>query len=172
MADLCHLNVVLGELFASAVLRLAERSGVPLGSIDLIGSHGQTVCHLPHGRRFRGRRIGSTLQIGEPAVIAERTGITTVADFRPRDMAAGGQGAPLVPLADFVLFRHARRSRAVQNIGGIANVTYLPAGCGPARHRCLRHRPGQHDDRPSDGAGHGRPSALRRRRPARRAGRR
>ncbi len=132
VADLCHLNAVLGELFASAVLRLAERSGVPLGSIDLIGSHGQTVCHLPRGRRFRGRRLGSTLQIGEPSVIAERTGITTVADFRPRDMAAGGQGAPLVPLADYVLFRHARRSRAVQNIGGIANVTYLPAGCSPA----------------------------------------
>ncbi len=128
MADLCHVNAVLGELFASAVLRLAERSGVPLASIDLVGSHGQTVCHLPRGRRFRGRHLGSTLQIGEPSVIAERTGITTVADFRPRDMAAGGQGAPLVPRADYVLFRHALRSRAVQNIGGIANVTYLPAG--------------------------------------------
>ncbi len=131
VADLCHMNFVLGELFASALLRLVERSGLPLGSIDLVGSHGQTVCHLPRGRRFRGRRLGSTLQIGEPSVIAERTGITTVADFRPRDMAAGGQGAPLVPVADYVLFRHARRSRAVQNIGGIANVTCLPAGCGP-----------------------------------------
>ncbi len=128
VAEVCHLNAVLGELFARAVTRLAERAGVPLASIDLIGSHGQTIRHLPRGRRFGGRAIGSTLQIGAPAVIAERTGITTVADFRPRDLAAGGQGAPLVPYADYVLFAHRRRSRAVQNIGGIANVTFLPAG--------------------------------------------
>jgi anhydro-N-acetylmuramic acid kinase len=122
--DLCDLNFALGEAFASALIRLSRRSGIPLGSIDLVGSHGQTVCHLPQGRN----RGGSTLQIGEPSVIAERTGITTVADFRPRDIAAGGEGAPLVPYADFVLFHDRRLSRAVQNIGGIANVTYLPAG--------------------------------------------
>ena len=130
LQDVCHLNVVVGELFASAVTTLSARSGIALASLDLIGSHGQTVCHVPRGRRFRGRRLGSTLQIGEPSVIAERTGVTTVADFRPRDMAAGGQGAPLVPYADYVLFRDPRKGRAVQNIGGIANVTYLPAGCG------------------------------------------
>ena len=125
--DLCDLNFALGEAFASALIRLSRRSGIPLGSIDLVGSHGQTVCHRP-GRGRGWRRGGSTLQIGEPAIIAERTGITTVADFRPRDIAAGGEGAPLVPYADFVLFQDKRLSRAVQNVGGIANVTYLPAG--------------------------------------------
>jgi len=130
--DLCRLNFALGEAFASALIRLCRRSGVPLGSIDLVGSHGQTVCHLPQGRPQDRKRVRSTLQIGEPSVIAERTGITTVADFRPRDIAAGGEGAPLVPYADFVLFHDKRLSRAVQNVGGIANVTYLPAGGGLA----------------------------------------
>ncbi len=130
VADVCHLNFVLGEVFASALIKVVKQSSIALTSIDLIGSHGQTICHLPHGRRFGRRKIRSTLQTGEPCVIAERTGITTVADFRPRDIAAGGEGAPLVPYADYVLFHHAELSRAVQNIGGIANVTYLPAGCG------------------------------------------
>ncbi len=125
---LCHLNFVLGEVFASALIKLARRAGIALDSISLIGSHGQTIRHEPRGRRFGRRRVRSTLQIGEPAVIAERTGIATVANFRGRDIAAGGQGAPLVPYADFVLFADRRLSRAVQNIGGIANVTYLPAG--------------------------------------------
>ncbi|MFO8013667.1 MAG: anhydro-N-acetylmuramic acid kinase [Phycisphaerae bacterium] len=129
--DLCHANAVLGELFAEAAVRLAEEEGVPLRSVDLVGSHGQTVRHLPRGKRFRGRRIGSTLQIGDPCVIAERTGLPAVADFRPRDMAAGGQGAPLVPYADLLLFGHPRRSRVVCNIGGIANLTFLPAAGGP-----------------------------------------
>ncbi len=128
--DLCHLNVVLGEVFADALLAACDEGGLPPGSIDLVGSHGQTVCHLPRGRRYGRRRVRSTLQVGEPSVIAERTGITTVADFRLRDIAAGGEGAPLVPYADWLLFRHRARSRAVQNIGGIANVTYLPAGGG------------------------------------------
>ena len=128
--DLCHLNFVIGEVFAEAVIRLARKARLALRSIDVIGSHGQTVCHMPEGRRFGRATIRSTLQIGEPSIIAERTGITTVADFRPRDMAAGGQGAPLVAYADHVLFSHGRRARAVQNIGGIANVTYLPAGGG------------------------------------------
>jgi len=126
--DLCHLNFVLGEVFAEAVIRLCARSGIPPESLDLIGSHGQTVYHIPEGRRFGRRRVRSTLQIGEPSVIAERTGITTIADFRPRDIAVGGEGAPLVPYTDHFLFHHPRRSRAIQNIGGIANVTYLPAG--------------------------------------------
>jgi anhydro-N-acetylmuramic acid kinase len=127
--DVCHLNFAIGEAFAAAVLRIARKARAPLGSIDLVGSHGQTLYHIPAGRPLGGRRLRSTLQVGEPSVIAERTGITTIADFRPRDIAAGGQGAPLVPLADYLLFRHPRRSRAVQNIGGIANVTILPAGC-------------------------------------------
>ncbi|KPL23984.1 MAG: hypothetical protein AMJ75_04890 [Phycisphaerae bacterium SM1_79] len=130
LPDLCHYNFVLGEVFADAVRRLCRDSGIPLRSIDLVGSHGQTIYHNPKGRLYGKARIPSTLQIAEPSVIAQRTGITTVADFRPRDMAAQGQGAPLVPYADYILFRHRRISRAVQNIGGIANVTYLPRSCG------------------------------------------
>jgi len=125
--DICHYNSVLGEVFADAVARVCSHSGIAVASIDLIGSHGQTIYHDPRGRRHGGRQIRSTLQIGEPSVIAQRTGITTVADFRPRDMAAGGEGAPLVPYADYILFGGSRRCRAVQNIGGIANVTFLPA---------------------------------------------
>jgi anhydro-N-acetylmuramic acid kinase len=123
---ICHYNHLLGEVFAEAVVRLCGESGIRLDSIDLIGSHGQTIYHNPNGGRYAGRGIRSTLQIGEPSVIAQRTGITTVADFRPRDMAAGGEGAPLVPYADYILFSDATLTRAVQNIGGIANVTFLP----------------------------------------------
>lgn len=127
--DICHYNFVLGEVFADAVVKLCRTSGISLSSIDLIGSHGQTIYHNPRGKHYGRRMVRSTLQIGEPSVIAQRTGITTVADFRPRDMAAGGEGAPLVPYADYILFAHNRLSRAVQNIGGIANVTFLPSGC-------------------------------------------
>jgi len=129
LEDVCHLNFAVGEVFARSLLKLTRRSGIAPESIDLVGSHGQTICHIPRGRTFAGRKIRSTLQIGEPCVIAERTGITTVADFRTRDIAAGGEGAPLVPYADYVLFRHKRKDRLTLNIGGIANVTYLPAGC-------------------------------------------
>jgi anhydro-N-acetylmuramic acid kinase len=128
-AEVSHLNFVIGEVFAEAVMKLCRRSGIDLETVDLIGSHGQTIYHNPKGRQFGKRTVRSTLQIGEPSVIAQRTGITIVADFRPRDMAAGGQGAPLVPFADYVLFRNKKQSRAIQNIGGIANVTYLPKGC-------------------------------------------
>jgi len=127
--NICHYNFVLGEVFADAIIKLCRKSGIPLSSIDLVGSHGQTIYHNPRGKRYSRTTIRSTLQIGEPSVIAQRTGITTVADFRPRDMAAGGEGAPLVPYADYFLFGHNRLSRAVQNIGGIANVTFLPRGC-------------------------------------------
>lgn len=126
---ICHYNFVLGEVFADAIIKLCNKSGIPLSSIDLVGSHGQTIYHNPQGKRYGRMKIRSTLQIGEPSVIAQRTGITTVADFRPRDLAAGGEGAPLVPYADYVLFGHNRVSRAIQNIGGIANVTFLPRGC-------------------------------------------
>lgn len=90
--DICHYNFVLGEVFADAVVKLCSKSGIALRSIDLIGSHGQTIYHQPSGKRYGGKMIRSTLQIGEPSVIAQRTGVTTVADFRPRDMAAGGEG--------------------------------------------------------------------------------
>lgn len=133
--DICHMNFVLGEIFAQAALRLVESAGVPLDRITAIGSHGQTIYHIPDKRLgvdLDGRplRTRSTLQIGEPAVIAQRTGITCVADFRVRDVAAGGLGAPLVPLADYLLFAHPTEGRVIQNIGGIGNMTVLPAGGG------------------------------------------
>ena len=94
---LCRLNVALGEVFKEAALEVSRRVGIPIGEVDLIGSHGQTVQHLPEPFLLSGHRICATLQLGEPSVIAERTGVMTVADFRPRDMAAGGEGAPLAP---------------------------------------------------------------------------
>lgn len=128
VAEICHLNAVVGEVFAKAALRLMQRSRVSPKTVKLIGSHGQTVHHLPDARVEPGvGRIRSTLQIGEPAVIAERTGVTTVADFRKRDLTVGGQGAPLAPYAHYVVFRHPQRARLIVNLGGIANVTYLPA---------------------------------------------
>jgi anhydro-N-acetylmuramic acid kinase len=128
VAESCRLNARLGEEFAAAALRVIRRSGVARGSVGLIGSHGQTVCHLPEPEREGRWRLRSTLQLGEPSIIAERTGIATVADFRPRDQAAGGHGAPLTPLLHDVLFRHPTRGRVVVNIGGISNLTYLKPG--------------------------------------------
>jgi anhydro-N-acetylmuramic acid kinase len=129
VSDICHLNAVLGEVFAKAALKVIRKAGGRPSDVHLIGSHGQTVHHLPVAAREPGvGLVRSTLQIAEPAIIAHRTGILTVADFRPRDMAAGGQGAPLTPYAHYTLFRHARRSRLIVNVGGISNVSYLPAG--------------------------------------------
>lgn len=125
---LCSLNVVLGELFAEAAVLACQQAGVPLDQIFVIGSHGQTVWHQPERDPSLPISTPSTLQIGEPAVIAERTSARVMANFRAADIAAGGQGAPLVPYFDWVTLRHPERSRAIQNIGGIANVTYLPAG--------------------------------------------
>lgn len=131
VTDVCHLNVLLGEWFAKAALRVIKEGGLRPSAVDLIGSHGQTVHHLPNGRSEVGfGKIRSTLQIGEPAVIAERTGVTTVANFRARDMAVGGEGAPFAPYIHYVLLTHPRRSRVIVNLGGISNVTFLPSG-GP-----------------------------------------
>ncbi len=124
---IARLNFLLGELFADAV----RASGVPLETIQLIGSHGQTIFHEGEPAEFLGRRIASTMQIGEAAVIAERTGIETIADFRSADIAAGGKGAPLVPFLDYQLFRHAELARVALNIGGIANITVVPANARP-----------------------------------------
>jgi anhydro-N-acetylmuramic acid kinase len=123
VATVARLNFLLGELFAEAL----QKTGVPLETIDLIGSHGQTIFHEGQPVEFLRRKIASTLQIGEAAVIAERTGIETIADFRSSDMAAGGNGAPLVPFLDYQLFKHPERSRVALNIGGIANITVIPA---------------------------------------------
>ncbi len=124
---ICQLNFYLGELFADAALRIAEKSGLGIRKVDLIGSHGQTVHHLPQEKKEGRYKIRSSLQVGEPSIIAERTGITTVADFRPRDIAAGGEGAPLSPYLHYHLFQNNKRGLAVQNLGGISNVTVIPA---------------------------------------------
>lgn len=125
---ICEMNFVLGEFFANSAVRLVEACGMDLEEIDLIGSHGQTIHHLPQQRDAFGYRTRSTLQIGEATVIAERTGVPTVADFRKADISVGGEGAPLTPFLDFVLHCHTTQNRVLQNIGGIANLTYLPAG--------------------------------------------
>jgi anhydro-N-acetylmuramic acid kinase len=126
-ATIARLNFLLGELFADAL----RASGVPLETIQLIGSHGQTIFHEGEPTEFLGRKIASTMQIGEAAVIAERTGIETIADFRSADIAAGGKGAPLVPFLDYRLFRHPELARVALNIGGIANITVIPADARP-----------------------------------------
>lgn len=124
--EICELNFLIGEIFGNAVLELIERVELSIDEIDLIGSHGQTIYHVPPEPGMS--QVPSTFQIGEPAVIAHRTGIPTVADFRVADVAAGGHGAPLVPYVDFLLFRQEERTIALQNIGGISNVTLIPAG--------------------------------------------
>lgn len=130
-AEISQTNFLLGELFAEAVVKACRRFRMPLKRIDLIGSHGHTVYHQPQPAKFAGQRIGSTLQLGEAAVIAERTGAAVVSNFRPRDLAVGGEGAPLVPFVDYLLYRHARRARVALNLGGIANLTVIPAAAKP-----------------------------------------
>lgn len=122
-SELCDLNVLLGHAFADAAEAACAAASVKMTEVQLIGSHGQTAVHHP---RSAGK-LGATLQIGEPAVIAERTGCPVISDFRVRDVAAGGEGAPLVPMVDYLLFRTPDRQRALQNIGGIANVTVVGA---------------------------------------------
>lgn len=122
------LHVRVGEVFAEAARSVAEQAQIPLSQIDAIASHGQTLWHQPEPYLVAGVPVTGTLQIGEPAVIAARTGCLVVADFRPADMAVGGQGAPLVPFVDRLLFSSPVENRALQNIGGIANVTLLPKG--------------------------------------------
>jgi len=126
-ADVARLNVAVGEVFAKAALDLLASTGHEPADVSCIGSHGQTLIHLPQSEEIGGMRVSATLQIGELSVIAERTGITTVGDFRPRDMAAGGEGAPLVPILDHEMLTHPERGRVALNLGGIANVTGLPA---------------------------------------------
>ncbi len=130
-SDIAGMNALLGELFAEAVQRACRRARISIGRIGLIGSHGQTIYHQGQPLPLLGRPIACTLQIGEPAVIAARTAVDVVADFRPADLAAGGQGAPLVPYLDYLLYRHRRIHRVALNIGGIANITAIPAGASP-----------------------------------------
>src|ERR1700683_1424334 len=128
VADLSRLNFLLGELYAETVLATERQVAV---KVDLVGCHGQTLYHQGEPQRFLGRKLAATWQTGEAAIIAARVGAPVVSDFRPSDMAAGGKGAPLVPFLDYMLFRDARVGRIVQNIGGIANLTAIPAGAAP-----------------------------------------
>ncbi len=125
---LSQLNFLLGKLFGEAVVETCRHEGIPLEQLELVGSHGQTIYHQAVSSDVCGFQVASTLQIGEPALIAEQTRTAVVADFRPADMAAGGQGAPLVPYVDYLLYRDAELNRVALNIGGIANLTAIPAG--------------------------------------------
>lgn len=128
VAELSRLNFLLGELYAKAVKAAQRRSSI---TCELVGCHGQTIYHQGSKASFLGHDIACTWQIGEGAVLAEKLGVPVVSDFRPADMAAGGKGAPLVPFLDYMLFRHKRIGRIVQNIGGIANLTAIPSGATP-----------------------------------------
>jgi anhydro-N-acetylmuramic acid kinase len=129
VADLARLNFLLGELYSEAVLATERQFRV---KVDLVGCHGQTLYHQGEPRRFLGRKMAATWQTGEASTIAARVGVPVVSDFRPADLAAGGKGAPLVPFLDYMLFRDKRVGRIVQNIGGIANLTMIPADAAAA----------------------------------------
>jgi len=126
-AELARLSWKLGEVYAECVAKACEQLKL---KPQLIACHGQTVYHQATAAAYLGKPLRCTWQIGEAAVIAERLRLPVVSDFRPADMAAGGQGAPLVSMLDYCVFRHATKSRVLLNLGGIANVTVLPAGCG------------------------------------------
>lgn len=124
--DITRLNILLGEHFADAAMRIVKKVKLTFKDIDLIGSHGQTISHLPEKINMFGKSIRATLQIGDPTVIAKRTGIVTVGDFRVADVAVGGSGAPLVPYCDYIMFLSNKHNRGLLNIGGIANITVIP----------------------------------------------
>lgn len=130
---IAFLHFLLPELYAKAVKHLCSEERIRLRQLDLVGCHGQTIFHAGNPVRFLGQRVAATLQIGDGSVLAERLGVPVVSDFRPRDMAAGGQGAPLVPYVDYLLLRDAKVGRVALNIGGIANVTAIPAGASPRK---------------------------------------
>jgi anhydro-N-acetylmuramic acid kinase len=127
IADVCDLNFRLGHAYAESVEYAASIHELSLARVRAIGLHGQTVWHSPPSSR---PEVAATLQLGEPAVLVERLRTTVVSNFRSRDIAAGGEGAPLVPFADYILFSHPTESRVILNLGGIANITSLPAGAG------------------------------------------
>lgn len=125
VTEICKLNFLIARIYVSAIKSLCRKIDFPLNKIDLIGSHGQTIHHLPHKEKLFGYDTSSTLQIGDPSVIAKLTGILTVGDFRVGDIALGGEGAPLIPYFDYIIFNSNKRNRALLNIGGISNITVL-----------------------------------------------
>ena len=129
LLDICRLNVVIGRLFSKCILNIISKNKLSPEDIDLIGSHGQTFYHYPVNKKYYGFDSKSTFQIGDPSVIANTTGITTVGDFRMADIAVGGDGAPLVPYLDYILFNNKSKSIILLNIGGISNATYLKKSC-------------------------------------------
>ena len=137
--DLARLNFLLAELYADAVLVTQRRFHL---KAELVGCHGQTLYHQGEAAKFLGRKLAVTWQTGEGAVVAARLGVPVISDFRPADMAVGGKGAPLVPFLDFLLYRHSRVGRIVQNIGGIANFTAIPAGASADRVMAFDTGPG------------------------------
>jgi len=139
VADLSRLNVRLAELYAEAVLAAQRKFRL---KVDLIGCHGQTIYHQGDGRPFLRQKIATTWQTGEGSVLAARSGVPVVSDFRPADMAVGGKGAPLVPFFDYTFYRHPRIGRIVQNIGGIANLTAIPAAAALNQVRAFDTGPG------------------------------
>ncbi|WP_263352068.1 anhydro-N-acetylmuramic acid kinase [Acidicapsa acidisoli] len=138
-AELARLNWRLGLAYSEAVRATLERNPMKLA---LIGCHGQTLYHQPVAQAYAGARFTCTWQAGEASILAGELGVPVVSNFRPADMAAGGQGAPLVPLLDFVLFRHAKRGRVLQNIGGIANLTAIPPGASEDETQAYDSGPG------------------------------
>ncbi|MDF2717533.1 MAG: anhydro-N-acetylmuramic acid kinase [Paenibacillus sp.] len=128
VAKVCGMNFYIADVFADAAERAAKEAGLTMNDIDLISSHGQTIWHIPVADEQDWSLVRSTLQIGDLSVIAKRTGKPVVGDYRTADMAVGGQGAPLVPYADFILFRDGKKGRILQNIGGIGNCAAIPAG--------------------------------------------
>ena len=128
VSDVCFMNFAVGELFAKCANALIAKTKIKASSVDFISTHGQTIYHIPFEKEISDIKTRSTLQIGDISVIAHKTGIMTVGDYRPKDIAAGGQGAPLVPFADKILFKN-DKNRLIQNIGGISNVTVISNEC-------------------------------------------
>lgn len=127
--QISQMNFLLGALYADCVFKICEKARISVKKLDLIGSHGQTIFHHPHVSNIGGHPVSSTLQIGEGSIIAKRTGIITINDFRVGDMSVNGLGAPLVPYPEYLMYRETTKTIALQNIGGIGNVTILPKGC-------------------------------------------
>lgn len=125
VTEICKLNFLIARVYVDAIKKLCRKLNFPINKVDLIGSHGQTIHHLPTKEKLFGYDTSSTLQIGDPSVIAKLTGILTVGDFRVGDVALGGEGAPLIPYFDYIIFHSSKKNRALLNIGGISNFTIL-----------------------------------------------